>query len=302
LARWFDCRQAMVVVQSATLIRWHRQGFRLCWRGKSTPGRPPLPTDLRARIRRIARDNRTWGEEHVADELLLTLSVRVSPRTVRIYLPPHRNHRSYTRIPSQCWRTFVRNCTQTMAACDFRMVVTATVRLRYVFILMEYMTCRILHPNVTARPIAPWSLQQLREAMPSKHGYRFLIHNGDHIASQLLDQYVRNVGLRVLKTPSQSLKANAPCERLLDMLRRERLAFVSPLKEHHLRHVLTAWVRHYNAGRPHMALGPGVPQPLPPSPVPLRSQRHRIPPHLRVIACPIHGGLHHEYRREEKVA
>jgi hypothetical protein len=46
LGRWFDWRRALAVVQPATLIRWHRQGFRLFWRWKSTPGRPPIPPDL----------------------------------------------------------------------------------------------------------------------------------------------------------------------------------------------------------------------------------------------------------------
>src|SRR5262245_35400621 len=82
LARWFDWRQALVIVQPATLIRWHRQGFRLFWRWKSTPGRPPVPPDLQALIRRMARENPTWGEERIANELLLKLGLRVSPRTV----------------------------------------------------------------------------------------------------------------------------------------------------------------------------------------------------------------------------
>jgi putative transposase len=43
LARWFDWRQALAVVQPATFLRWHRQGFRLFWRWKSYPGRPPIP-------------------------------------------------------------------------------------------------------------------------------------------------------------------------------------------------------------------------------------------------------------------
>jgi putative transposase len=46
LARWCDWRQALSVVPPETLIRWHRQGFRLFWQGKSYPGRPPIPADL----------------------------------------------------------------------------------------------------------------------------------------------------------------------------------------------------------------------------------------------------------------
>src|ERR671938_593471 len=86
LARWFDWRQALVVVQPATLTRWHRQGFRLFWRWKSTPGRPPIPADLQALIRRMAWENPTWGQERIANELLLKLGIRVAPRTVRKYM------------------------------------------------------------------------------------------------------------------------------------------------------------------------------------------------------------------------
>ena len=87
LTRWFDWCQALAVVQPATLIRWHRQGFRLFWRWKSAPGRPPIPPDLQALIRRMACENATWGEERIANELLLKLGLRVSPRTVRKYMP-----------------------------------------------------------------------------------------------------------------------------------------------------------------------------------------------------------------------
>src|SRR5207302_8831804 len=83
LARWFDWRQALAVVQPATFIRWHRQGFRLFWRWQSQSGRPPIPADLQALIRRMAQDNPSWGEERIANELLLKLGLRVSPRTIR---------------------------------------------------------------------------------------------------------------------------------------------------------------------------------------------------------------------------
>ena len=179
LARWFDWRQALVLVQPATLIRWHRQGFRLFWRWKSRPGRPPIPADLQALIRRMARDNPTWGKERIANELLLKLGLRVSPRTVRKYMPKRPDHGRGHRATSQRWRTFVRNHAQAIIACDFCVVVTATFRLLYVFVLMEHATRRILHFNVTAHPTAPWTLQQLREAIPADHGYRFLLHDRD---------------------------------------------------------------------------------------------------------------------------
>src|SRR5499425_1630864 len=131
LGRWFDWRQALAVVQPATFTHWHRQGFRLFWRWKSRPGRPPIPADLQALIRRMARDNPTWGQERIANELLLKLGLRVSPRTVRIYRPKRLNRGPSTRATAQRWSTFVRNHAQAIVACDFCVAVTATFRLLY---------------------------------------------------------------------------------------------------------------------------------------------------------------------------
>ena len=87
LSRLFNWRDALVVVQPQTLVRWHRQGFRLFWRWKSRPGRPKIPVELMRLIREMALNNLTWGEERIANELLLKLGIRVSPRTVRKYMP-----------------------------------------------------------------------------------------------------------------------------------------------------------------------------------------------------------------------
>jgi hypothetical protein len=71
LSRRLDWRSMLTVVQPDTLIRWHRQGWRLFWRWKSRPGRPLIPADLQRLIVTMARANTTWGEERIADELLL---------------------------------------------------------------------------------------------------------------------------------------------------------------------------------------------------------------------------------------
>src|SRR5215475_9553709 len=302
LGRWFDWRQALVLVQPQTFTRWHRQGFRLFWRWKSTPGRPPIPAALQALIQRMARENPSWGEERIANELLLKLGLRVSPRTIRKYLPKRLNPGRGKRATTQRWQTFVRNHAQAIVACDFCVVVTATFRLLYVFVVMEHATRRILHTNVTAHPTAPWTLQQLREAIPADHTYRFLLHDRDSIFSQQLDQGIRHLGLRVRKTPVRTPQANALCERLIGTLRRECFDFLIPLSANHVRRILREWVPHDNEGRPHMALGPGIPQPPPPLPVMRQAHRHHLPEHLRVVVRPILGGLHHDYRLEKQAA
>jgi putative transposase len=302
LAGWFEWRQVLTVVQPATFLRWHRAGFQLFWRWKSRPGRPPIPADLQALIRQMARDNPTWGQERIANELLLKLGLRISPRTVRKYMPKRLDRGPGHRATAQRWRTFVRNHAQAIIACDFCVVVTATFRLLYVFVLMEHATRRILHVNVTAHPTASWTMQQLREAMPPEHTYRFLIHDRDSIFSRELDHSIRNLGLRVLKTPPHTPQANALCERLLGTLRWECLDFVIPLTVHHVQRLLAAWIPHYNHGRPHMSLGPGMPQPPPPLPMTLHAHRHRLPAHLCVVTRSVLGGLHHEYGLAEQAA
>ena len=88
LSSLIEWRRILMIVKPDTLIGWHRKGFRLFWRRKSKPrGRPRLPSDLRQLIRDVATANRTWGEERIAAELLLKLGLRVSPRTVRRYMP-----------------------------------------------------------------------------------------------------------------------------------------------------------------------------------------------------------------------
>jgi transposase InsO family protein len=302
LARWFDWRQALVIVQPQTLIRWHRQGFRQFWCWTSRPGRPRIAAALQALVRQMAQDNLTWGQERMANELLLKLGLQISPRTVRKYMPKHLDRSPGTPIQCQRWATFVRHHAQAMVACDFCVTITATFRLLYVCVVIEHASRRLLHVNVTAHPTAEWTLQQLREAIPSDHSVRFLIHDRDGMFSPALDQSVRHLGLHILKTPVRTPVANAICERVLGTLRRERLDFVMPFTATHLRRLLQGWVGHDNAGRPHMALGPGIPQPLAALPTPLHEQRHRLPAHCRVVARPILSGLHHEYRLEENIA
>ena len=193
LGRWFDWRQVLAIVQPATFLRWHRQGFQLFWRWKSRPGRPRIPAELQALIRQMAQDNPTWGQERIANELLLKLVLRVSPRTVRKYMLKCLDRGPGQCVASQRWSTFVRNHAQAIVACDFCVAVTATFRLLYVFVVIEHASRRLLHVNVTAYPTAEWTTQQLREAIPSDHTYRFLIHDRDSIFSQALDQCIRNL-------------------------------------------------------------------------------------------------------------
>lgn len=299
LSRLFAWEQALIAVKPETFVGWHRKGFRLLWRWKSRPrGRPRLPQEVQDLIRRMVRENPTWGEERIAAELLLKLGIRVSARTVRRYMPFDTGPRK--RMPSQQWMTFVRNHAEGILACDFFIAVTARFRILYVFVAMEVGSRRIAHFNVTAHPTADWTLQQFREVASGEQPYRFVLHDRDRIFSSELDSCLGSMGMRVLKTPVRAPQANAFCERLIGTMRRECLDFTIAWNERHVRRILREWMAHYNQGRPHASLGPGIPDQRFSEQV--GSCGHRIPRGRQVAARAILGGLHHEYRWEETQA
>ena len=199
------------------------------------------------------------------------------------------------RDSDQRWSTFLKNHAEAIIACDFCVVATVTFRILYVLVVMEHASRRVIHLNVTAHPSAAWTLQQLREAIPSDHTYRFILHDRDAIFSNQLDASVARMGLKVIKTPVRSPQANSLCERLIGTLRRECLDWIIPLSEQNLRKTLRSWLAHYNRGRPHSSLGPGLPDPVLNLPVRLQPQRHCFDRASRVVARPVLNGLHHEY-------
>ena len=293
LSRFFHWRDALVVVRPETMIRWHGAGWKLGWRLKSRPGRPSIPVEVQALIRRMSNENPSWGEERIANELLLKLGIQVSPRTVNKYLPPRPTRRPRRDMR---WSTFLRFHAPGIIACDFFVAVTVTFRQLYVFVVIEHRSRRVIHCNVTAHPTAAWTLQQLRESIGPQKRYEYLLHDRDSIFAQHLDESMVRLGVQVLKSPPRSQTTNSICERVIGTIRRECLDWLIPLTESHLRSILKLWIAHYNTGRPHMALGPGVPGPprgMQHNAAP--TSRHRLREDDIVRAHSILGGLHHEY-------
>jgi len=184
---------------------------------KSRAGRPQIPEELRELIRRMARENVLWGEERIANELLLKLGIRLSPRTVRKYLPKRPPGRPRGDLR---WSTFLKSHARGILACDFFVAITATFRTLYVFIVIEHGTRRLAHVNVTTHPSAAWTLQQLREVVGNAERHKYLIHDRDAIFAKHLDNSIRALGVDVLRSPVASPKANSICERVIGSIRR----------------------------------------------------------------------------------
>ncbi len=302
LAKCFASRDALFAISPRTLIRWQRDLVRHLWSWKSRPlGRPRLPQDVQDCILRMARENHAWSTRRIANELQLGLGVRVSPQTIRRYLPaddPRRRRMRRRPRNDQRWSTFVHNHARKTVACDFVVTMTTSLRSIYIFVVMEIESRRILHINATSHPTAAWTAQQLRDALAGDATHRFMIHDRDAIFSDTVDATIRSFGIEPMLSPPRSPKANAFCERLIGTLRRECLDFIIPLGEDHIRRVVREWSNHYNRGRPHMSLGPSVPEPSDSIPLPLPETRHTLRAES-IVSRPILGGIHHEYRYDE---
>jgi len=279
-------RQALLILKPDTLLRWHREGFRLFWRTKSKvpTRRPRVSVETIALITELAAHNRLWGAERIRGELL-KLGIHLSKRTIQRYLrrarPP--------RPKGQKWSTFLRNHAHAIWACDFVTVTDLFFRPIYAFVLVELATRRVVHVNVTRHPTDAWVAQQLREAAPFDERPTYLIRDNDAKFGPMFARVAAGSGIEVLRTPHLAPRANALCERFLGSLRRECLDHVIILNERQLWRVLREYVAYFNGARPHQ----GIRQRRPDNGLALVP----APSAGRVVAVPVLGGLHHNYRR-----
>ncbi len=239
---------ALMIVQPDTLLRWHRDLFRLVWRRKSKrkgrKGREPLSEDIVALIKTMAKDSRTWGAERIRGELL-KLGIQVAKSTIQRYINQVRSP-----VPTkQTWATFLRNHAKDIWAVDFLQTHDLFFRAIFVFVVIELGSRRLLHFGVTRSPNDVWVAQQLREATPFGQGPRFLIRDNDNKFGHAFDRVANGTNIEVLTTPYQAPKANAICERVLGSVRRECLDFFLILSERHLRRFMRQYQDYFNQAR-----------------------------------------------------
>jgi putative transposase len=278
---WTGWRTALVIVKPATVIAWHRQGFRLLWtwRSRRRTGRPNVPPDVRALIRTMSQTNPLWGAPRIHGELL-KLGVDICQATVAKYMVRR------GAPPSQTWRTFLANHRQQNAAADFFVVPTATYRLLFVLMILAHERRRVVHVAVTDHPTAAWTAQQLREAFPWDDAPRYLLHDRD-MAFHAWATTAPAMGIDEVLTAVRSPWQNAYAERLIGSIRRECLDHVIIGNARGRRRVLHAYVEYYLKARTHLSLDKDAPI----------SRPVASPADGDIVAIPHLGGLHHRYER-----
>jgi len=247
---WKSWRSSLQVVRPATVVRWHRQGFRRYWAWKSRrlSGRPAMRTEIRDLIRRMSRANPLWGAPRIHGELL-KLGLTVSQATVSKYMVRPR------RPPSQAWRTFLKNYAPDLIALDFFTVPTATFRVLFVLVVLTHRRRRLVHFNVAEHPTAEWTARQLLEACAREEGPRYLIRDRDQVYGERFSHQARLLDIQEAVIAPRSPWQNAYAERVIGSIRRECLDHVVVIGERHLREILSKYVDYYNGTRTHFIAG-----------------------------------------------
>jgi len=288
--RWAE----VFAVTPATLLAWHRRLVARKWdyASRRGPGRPSTAAAIRKLVIRIATENPTWGHRRVQGELV-RLGHPIAASTVWQILHDA-GIGPAPRRKGPTWRQFLATQARGIIAADFVHVDTVLVRRLYALVMIEHGTRRVHLAGITANPDGAWTTQVARNFLMDMGermaGVKFLIRDRAGQFTSSFDAVFTTEGIRILLSPPQAPRANAICERMIGTLRREVLDRLLIVNEHHLRWVLTEYLRHYNTARPHRSLGqltPAQAGTCPPRPVNLAEHSIR---RKQVL-----GGLTREY-------
>src|SRR5919198_3788120 len=259
-------RRRSFLVQPATLLRWHRELVCRRWTYPARPpGRPPVASQARKLVLRLASENPTWGYRRIHGELM-GLGIPLSPSSVWNIL--HRQGiEPAPRRASLSWREFLRQQAAGILECDFFTVETLWLRRLYMLFFTELARRRVHLAGVTANPNGAWVAQQARNLIMTladqEQRPRFLIRDRDNKFTAAFDEVFRSEGIRVIRTPVAAPRAKAHAERWVGSVRRECLDRILIVSRGHLERVLRAYVAHHNLHRPHRPLAQQPPMPKP---------------------------------------
>jgi transposase InsO family protein len=200
----------------------------------------------------MATENPTWGHRRVQGELVRP-GHRIASSTVWQILRVAGIDPAPRRT-GPTWKQFLTAQPRGILAVDFVHVDTVLLRRLYALIVIEHGTRRVHLAGITANPDGAWTAQAARNFLMDPDqlttSIKFLIRDRAGQFTGSFDAVFTAEGIRILASPPQAPRANAICERIIGTLRRELLDRLLIVNEHHLRRVLTEYLRHYNTAWP----------------------------------------------------
>ena len=274
------------------MLRWHRNIVRRRWAARSMrgkTGRPATRPNIKALIRRLARENPDWGYRRIHGEMA-GLGVRVAASTVWEILRTS-GIEPARRLPGPTWSQFLRSQADAILACDFFAADLLDGTQAYVLAAIEHATRRIRILGVTLHPTGEWATQQARNLImdigDQADRVKFMIRDRGSNFTTAFDAVLADAGIRTVLCGIQTPRMNAIAERWIGGCRRELLDRTLIWNQAHLRRILSQYETHHNQHRPHRSLYAAAPLKPLPQPVDLDQYRVRKQPHV--------SGLINEY-------
>jgi transposase len=217
-----------LIVTPGTILRWRRDIVRRRWarvsrRGRS--GRPPVRSNVRSVVLRLARENESWGYRRIHGELA-GLGITVAPSTVwrilkRAGIDPA------PRRDGPGWAEFLRSQAQGILALDFFTADLLNGTKVYVLAVIEHGTRRVRILGATGHPVESWVVQQARNLVMDLEGIgirvKFILHDRDASFTAAFDAVLQAEGARVIRSAVQAPRMNSIMERWIGSCRRELL-------------------------------------------------------------------------------